>query len=165
MNKVTVLLIYDLPLVVMILAFPIIQCARTLRRNVANRKNVVAPNSDTHLVRVSDGAKMNSKIGANSSAPAEPIVSVKRVKQNSNGYLVLAFLTISATICWAPINIYYVMIIYFEITPPLVFHQVATILFSCQCVLDPVLFTLALSSIKNSLRRTFRCCRSPTTPF
>ncbi|OQV17642.1 hypothetical protein BV898_08266 [Hypsibius exemplaris] len=165
MKKVTVLLIYDLPLVVMILAFPIIQCAKTLRRNVANRKNVVAPNGDTHLVRVSDGIKMNSKMGANIEAPAKPAILVKRVKQNSNGYLVLVFLTISAIICWAPINSYHIMIIYFEITPPLVFHQVATILFSCQCVLDPVLFTLALSSIKNSLRRTFRCCGSPTTPL
>ena len=56
MNKVTVLLVYDLPLVVMILALPVIQIARILGRRKATALKI-GPNSlhDTYAVPVSEG--------------------------------------------------------------------------------------------------------------
>jgi hypothetical protein len=86
-----------------------------------------------------------------------PLKSEKvKPKTRSHGNLVLGLLVVSVAICWTPDTVYYLIITFTNMDAP-IYYQVATILFSCQTMLDPILFTVALKSLRQSLRRTFTC--------
>lgn len=77
----------------------------------------------------------------------------------SRGYLLLLLLIVSMTICWTPINVYFTWVGFRPDFDVPLFLQISTILFSCQTALDPILFTMALGRVRESLRRVFGCHR------
>jgi hypothetical protein len=165
----TQLLIYDLPLAVMLMAFPVIYFSRVIRRRSMRRNNAIVPTVASQSHEVSKpGSTMRSRVGAlagaqqqgasgsNAVAPASnTIAPVKKVK-TSHGYLVLALLTISVSICWTPSLVFYTVLTFIDIFDP-TYYIVVTILFSCQTMLDPLLFTMALPSLRESLSHLFSC--------
>jgi 7 transmembrane receptor (rhodopsin family) len=184
-NVASSLLIFDWPEVLILLAFPIIYFTRKLRQKAAKRANIVAPSnmsSVTHFREQCTGLSnersrikektMNVDIcdaltasGSNNARASDPVPTqaVKRVhlmagsqkkKSKSHGNLVLGLLALSVTICWTPDTVYYIIITFIDMDAP-IYYQVATILFSCQTMLDPILFMVALKSLRQSFRRTF----------
>jgi cysteinyl leukotriene receptor 1 len=152
-NKVTEVVIWMPPPVGLLATSVIIQLTRLIRRRrPANPRNIVLP-IDVNTVPTSvqlQPATSNRKTLAQS----EPSQNrVPNSRQKSHGHLVLMLLTMSTTICWLPMFIYFFLLTFEGIHLPNVCFQLFTILASCQHMLDPLLFTFALKSLRDSLRR------------
>jgi hypothetical protein len=185
-NLVSSLVIFDWPEVLILLAFPIIHFTRKLRRKAAKRANNVAPSNmhsvtyfreqyagfsqersqvkdrtaktDIRDLQCASGSGADHIVDAVGRKPYQvPVKSMEmKTKSKSRGNIVLCLLVVSVAICWTPGTIYYLLVTFINIDEP-IYYQVATILFSCQTMLDPILFTIALTSLRQSLRRTFTC--------
>jgi 7 transmembrane receptor (rhodopsin family) len=184
---ITSVIVFDWPWVVMLLALPIIYFTKKMRRKAANlHKNVVAPSSMNPLPyattskqqkpseEVTEEAKkcQNTPDGVQIACASVMVYNVKsavnqvtfkpgtvKSRRKSHGYLLLGLLVVSVAVCWTPYLIFYLLVPFMKIDAP-TFYQVATILFSCQTLLDPILFTMAIGSLRDSLRRIVLCIRS-----
>ncbi|OWA51980.1 hypothetical protein BV898_16437 [Hypsibius exemplaris] len=79
----------------------------------------------------------------------------------SSKYIILALLTISVAVCSAPMMAYFLLVGLVPGYWDQAYLQLAALLFSCQTVLDPVLFLLALERLRKSLL-CLLTCRKPT---
>ena len=68
------------------------------------------------------------------------------------GLFLLTLLTISVTICWMPIDIYYTMSSMTTDLDMPVFFRTAEILFSLQTTIDPILFTLSMKNLRGAIK-------------
>jgi hypothetical protein len=185
-NLVSSLVIFDWPEILMLLAFPIIHFTRKSRQKAAKRTDIVAPgkmHSITHLreqctglrhggshikekitnVDICDaltasgsGVVRASDVVDGQAVQRIPLMGGQReISSKSHGNLVLGLLALTVAVCWTPYTIYYTLVIFIDIDTP-IYYQVATILFSCQTMLDPILFMFALKSLRQSFRRTLK---------
>ncbi|OQV19854.1 hypothetical protein BV898_06124 [Hypsibius exemplaris] len=115
---------YLAPSVVILLAFPTILFAKL--------------NGDLHLE--------STRIERQST---QIVVEAKR----KGRYIMLATLTVSVTVCWTPSLVYYALVYFRENFWVSTFYQVAIVLFTCQTMLDPVLFILTFNRIWEALKR------------
>ena len=176
----TQLLIFDLPEITMVLAFPIIHFTRLLRR----RKTLLPVNDDILPVAGSQGTEQTGASNRRRSSAlrgtqvAPPGVAGSGFNQalskyrnslgvpptgqgfgrdrrarlfHSKGYVVLMLLTVSVTVCWTPIAMFYNLITFMTFGSPML-YEVGTMLFMCQTMLDPIIFTLALKKLRRALR-------------
>ena len=61
-------------------------------------------------------------------------------RRESHAYTVLALLTVSAVVCWTPLDTFYTMELFVNTDGYTTFYQVAAILHAFQVVMDPCLF-------------------------
>lgn len=86
---------------------------------------------------------------------------LQRADPRSYGFAVLTLLTCSATICWTPATVIFLVHSFKPIKYSMIF-QIALTLFSIQPILDPILFTIALADLRRAFRKTF-CVRKRVT--
>jgi hypothetical protein len=163
-NKVIQIIIWMPPPVGLLVTFIIIHLTRLIRRRrAADRRNAVIPMGRRLQVEQLLPTASNLLTSTQLQPPQSdkktlpeseaPQNRVPIVRQKSHGHLVLILLTISTTICWFPLFIYYVVLAFSGIFLPDLCYQIFTILASCQVMLDPLLFTFALKSLRDSLCR------------
>ncbi|OQV15774.1 putative Melanopsin [Hypsibius exemplaris] len=183
--EIVIEVIYWLPQIVMLATFPITWCAkRSQRKRVhGTAGSMAAGATQVQPEEEFDGTKAGSiqiqmQSGSNftvmrsqqpsieaNSIVAQPVtqpvtthvnVAARSKRGNSHGFLVLALLTVSVCICWTPNNVFYTISFIYVIDDP-VFYDIQTVLFILQTAIDPIIFTLALSSVRAGLLRLFRC--------
>ncbi|OQV23104.1 hypothetical protein BV898_03149 [Hypsibius exemplaris] len=81
----------------------------------------------------------------------ETMTTTHAVRRRTHGNALLALLTLTVTVCWTPIDVYYALTLFIPGYDVPVYYQVASVLFSLQTILDPIMFTLALSNLRRSL--------------
>jgi len=170
-NRVAQLLFYNCPHLVMILALPVVYFARRRRRLLrmsrisANLTKKVTVSADHHLAAnstrlrnrgdnesVSQGrGQLSNHVVAHLSSP---VVSISVAR--SHGYILLVLLTVSVTICWTPIDALYTLKSEIaDFKAPQSYYQLAVVLFSFQTTVDPIIFTLAVKSLRDIFRHSF----------
>ncbi|OWA51973.1 hypothetical protein BV898_16431 [Hypsibius exemplaris] len=149
-SNVNCLVVYMLPLCVVLTSCPLVVVNRVLRaRQRLNR-------------RVEAGLSIDRRL---SRAVSRGMPSAKR--DGSNKFTILALLTISVAMCSLPEMIFFLLVGFVPgFWQPTVF-QVTAHLYSCQTILDPILFGLALERLQNSLFKLCGPCkprdRAPST--
>ena len=164
-DNVTQILFYNVPHLVMLVTLLVI-CIASMKQ--ARLRNRVTPD---HFSRRATGMK-TAAANSDAAAPEKPFSDSRESQsrtapqQNSlrksltmaprrrplRGLFLLTLLTISVTICWTPIDVYYTM---YSISPGLdtpVFARVAEILFSLQTTIDPILFTLSMRNLRSAIK-------------
>ncbi|OWA50741.1 hypothetical protein BV898_15247 [Hypsibius exemplaris] len=88
-----------------------------------------------------------------------PVVP-RPASQRTNSFAVLVALTISVAICWTPNVVYTAMRVVGNAKQdvPATFLKAQLMLFTVEVVLDPILFALALRSLRDGLRGVLRGC-------
>ncbi|OWA51130.1 hypothetical protein BV898_15627 [Hypsibius exemplaris] len=127
------LFIFDTPPLLMIIAL-IVTCASFCKRR--RKQNTLHPTTTS------------AAIGSHHQPSSAPI---RRKKSHNNHLLVLIFLTISVNGCWTPLNVYFTLSLFGKRFEGAAFFRAGNVLFSCQTMLDPILFALALSRIRKEL--------------
>lgn len=153
----------------MLVAFPVIFISRALRRRVLGRRNAVQVSgqhtrpSDLSRGRPVQTSRLSRSQASNQQADVthrppevEHSQAQQRTPKKSRGFFVLGLLTISVTVCWAPAMVFYTLGYFIQVQAPTVYEAVV-IIYSFQTMLDPILFTMALKSLRVALRHTFSC--------
>ncbi|OQV15772.1 hypothetical protein BV898_10026 [Hypsibius exemplaris] len=176
--EIAIQVIYWLPEIVMLAAFPVTWCANRSQRSRVHGTAVVADKAvavvatnvlsqhevgRTQIPSESNFADSQQKHPSNIAINTVYVQSGTRVALNaaskrgkSHGFLVLALLTVSVCICWTPNNIFYTISFLYVIENP-VFSDLLGMFFILQTALDPIIFTLAMSSLRAGLRRMVGC--------
>ena len=164
------MLLYDIPLGFLILAYPVI-CLSQLRRRV--RRN--------RLIRLSMSRDLGNQLRtAREVITMHPVYGHTRLlglrARRSNAFLVLTLLTLSNCLFLMPLTVAYnlstSMFVRYELereaathSAPELLYTVATMLFYAQAVADPILFTLALDDVRCAALSTLRSVCSSMFPF
>ncbi|OQV13503.1 hypothetical protein BV898_12250 [Hypsibius exemplaris] len=148
-------LIFNVPLASMILAYPVI-CYRQWKRS---RRAIVAPQemqqmrtANTAVTSQHEKTLENPATGTVAGRSMRP---TKKPKRKSQAFLVLTCVTISMVVAWLPSIVYYTIILHRKVNWP-GFQQAATVLWYVESVIDPVLFTCAVTDLRNEFRRLIR---------
>ncbi|OWA51155.1 hypothetical protein BV898_15649 [Hypsibius exemplaris] len=174
------IVVYILPVCVVLSSFPVVVACKALRSERKRRRSSRLGSDDLYVHKsVSHllGQPMDRRITAPSlivgynkqvrerqsdvsrKQSKDPVIASSRAVCGcwSSKYIILALLTISVAICSAPDMLYFLLV---GIIPGFwnqTYLQLATLLFSCQTVLDPILFVLALERLRKSLLRMINC--------
>ncbi|OWA50760.1 hypothetical protein BV898_15266 [Hypsibius exemplaris] len=146
------IVVFDIPMVIIILAYPII-CYRTVGLQGAARGRV-------RKLRV---ANLSTNSGTVSMAGA--VVGLKmtlrqRLRRMRKGrgpaFIVLTLMTLCALICYVPNQVYFTYVIFFgDDWPDLL--RVGNILFALAGVADPLFLVLSLNDLRKKLTKMCRC--------
>ena len=159
---VTQVLFFFLPHLVMLFALPIFCCAQAVRRRQQRGKyhrNVIQP--------VATPKTPHHHVAPPADVP-DPMANLIRPvadlgqKDHACRCSLLTVLTISITVCWTPIEVYYALGLIMTDFDVGLYYEGATMLFSFQATLDPILFTLSLKSVRLAFRGL---CRSRSISF
>ncbi|OQV19859.1 hypothetical protein BV898_06129 [Hypsibius exemplaris] len=145
---------YLLPTVVILLAFPTILGAKILRR--MNGAAVGPKSADISAV---GGLPMVPKVRQRSVPTDQPSV-LENARRATGKYHMLAALTVSVTVCWSPLLIFFSLVHFRPRYWDTTWFQVGTVMYTCQTMLDPVLFTLTFSRVWEALKRLLTDCYS-----
>ena len=146
---VSEILFFNLPHLVMLISLPIVVVTRLSRQRQGIRgRNVVVPVGGLTIRRdalTPTETIPNIAVILSQQPQTLTTPTVKAVyKRKSYGFFLLILLTCSVTMCWTPIDLWY---IFKSQNPRLdspLFFQVSEILFSIQTTMDPIVFALAL---------------------
>ncbi|OWA51906.1 hypothetical protein BV898_16367 [Hypsibius exemplaris] len=141
-NVTASLLIYTLPVVVVWVAFVVVVLHTIMR--IRRRKRALRPR-DVPLAGMSlDGTRTIPATNTTATtATKEPPGKNPRWRS----YTVLTLLTVSVTVCYMPRTIYAGLRLFIPSISDPFFFQVASMLFACQLILDPILLTLTMGKI------------------
>ncbi|OQV17887.1 hypothetical protein BV898_08018 [Hypsibius exemplaris] len=145
------LMLYDIPLASLILAYPLI-CFFEVRRRVRHNRLILADTGDL------------SPHGRGSDSPASAVMGqqepqrCKRArKQSSTAFVVLTMLTLSNCLFMLPLTVEYNWSVFGGLGLKKLpgFYEISNMLFYSQAVFDPILFTLALTDLHATFQQTF----------
>ncbi|OWA53215.1 hypothetical protein BV898_17648 [Hypsibius exemplaris] len=156
------ILFFLLPHGVITAALPVIQIVKR-RRGAGAKINIVQPLAEGRMGEPTNRTPASVfGIAAVNDIPQFPKASFlgmtaaagKRADNNGRfrGYVLLLLMTITIAACWTPMEVYYVLSDIDSSFSAPIFFEVASVLFSCQAALDPLLFTLALRNIRREIR-------------
>ena len=167
-SSFTSLLIYTVPIAVVLLSFATVTVDRVVRkrRQVSRRSaNLVG------VLPVSSHGNTTSTLATGSSRDGRGLVMVEGrppppmgtgnefrrrrsgMRVRSHKYLVLALLTASVTVCYLPRTAYFVVKMCLPSFGVPAYFEAASILYSCEVLVDPILFTLTLDQLWEALKR------------
>ena len=165
-SPLAALLVYTAPIMVVLLSFAVVIVDRVVRngrqkaRRSANVIGILPAVGHTNVGCVT-AATISATVGGGA---LEPFPSALAAGQeavwrpvHSHKYLVLALLTASATVCYMPRTVYILVNMCLPEYGAPTYYEVASILYSCELVVDPILFTLTLDQLREALKR--RLCR------
>ncbi|XP_055349163.1 alpha-2B adrenergic receptor-like [Paramacrobiotus metropolitanus] len=137
-------LIYNLAEIIVVFAYPVI-CFYRIRS-----RKIVKVTTGNSVPANSNPADTNSAEASNISNKPSQFAGEKK-KERSYAFMVLTLMTCSVAVFWTPIMVFYGLAPYgyFNYT----FYQVARAVYSWECVLDPILFAVAMKDIWKSARR------------
>ncbi|XP_055330412.1 substance-K receptor-like [Paramacrobiotus metropolitanus] len=125
-EQLTMILIYDVPVVFMISAYAVL-CFKEFHRREAVAGLVYS------VVTL-------GTLG----------IKIKKKKAKRTGFLVLTALTISVAVCWTPYEMYFTVGTFMDIDVPMM-REVGFTLNSLQPLLDPILFVITMSDLRKTL--------------
>ncbi|OWA54311.1 hypothetical protein BV898_18719 [Hypsibius exemplaris] len=171
------IVVYDLPGALMIVAYPFI-CYKQWRR-----KRAVNPKSRREAVQIvgqalnaSQGQRRNPstvaiKLTNRSTQMASHTVSqgqassgtgsnsrqvpAPRIRRRSNGFLLLTLVTLSMIVVWLPTLVYYTVIMFVTINSWPTLEQGVLVMLFLEAVVDPLLFTMAVTDLRNEFKKLF----------
>lgn len=145
---------YDLPTLVVFSVYPTVciwLCSRRKARQVRhetisnNIRQISGHLGVSQVPRPSQGITSSREKGRDKAA-------------SSHGFLILTLMTFCVLACYTPLQLVYTVGIYFETAIPGLYRP-AAVLYELIAVIDPILFVLALSDLRNAFRRTYLHCR------
>ncbi|OQV18807.1 hypothetical protein BV898_07064 [Hypsibius exemplaris] len=152
-------IVFNNPQLIMVLSLITVLVMRHIREGKKKLRRVEpAPINNTAITGISPSTSLKfpqpsqraSTNGERSSA--QGTAKVVAAKRESNAYTVLGLLTISAVVCWTPLDALYTLEIFSTEQYP-TFYQVAAILHAFQVVLDPIMFVVSSPNMRMNLRR------------
>ena len=161
-GPLTALLVYTAPIVVVLLSFTVVMVDRVVRNRRKMRQrsaNVVGilPGAGHTNAGCVTAATVSFTVGGGAIELFPPALAAgqKAVRRPvySHKYMVLALLTASATVCYMPRTAYVMVNIFLPKFEVPVYYEVTSILYSCELVVDPILFTLTLDQLWQALKR------------
>ncbi|OQV12711.1 hypothetical protein BV898_13032 [Hypsibius exemplaris] len=158
-DTVAQLLFFHFPHLVMLIALAIVTRAKWKKHRARRiRNNVVVPSGLRRLPLSNVNGPSSNHTSADRTAGSQrPIASLRpNPKRESHGYRLLVLLTVSVTVCWTPIDIYFTLAGQLNNFDMPIFYQVSAVLFSFQTTMDPIIFTLAVKTLREALRNLFR---------
>ncbi|OQV17560.1 hypothetical protein BV898_08331 [Hypsibius exemplaris] len=135
--KASKLILFNLPELIMLLAFPVIGIGQVRRWRKRRSMGVV------HQQQANQGNHVAVVV----------VQTQPSIQKRSHGMMVLAMLTVSVAVCWTPNIMYFTILTFRRISPPEEFVVAQHVLFSCQMILDPILFVLGLRSLREGVKR------------
>ncbi|XP_055344692.1 5-hydroxytryptamine receptor 2A-like [Paramacrobiotus metropolitanus] len=129
---------YNIPIAVMLLAYPFICYKRWQREHAGNAVRpvpaITVQSSDTHSL---SSVKIPPLQRSRSHPP----------RGRTHSFVLLSLLTCSVAVNWIPIQVYYTAILFTDADLSRLFH-VGTVLWSLQAALDPLYFTVVFTDIR-----------------
>ena len=168
-DRVIQQLSYSIPHYVMIVTLFVIVAVR-MKRFREDKLNVISPESMPRPRAVPTtlqvGESSPSAVVVFHSATTNghgndgdvPTLRIKRVRRRRfRGLFLLTLLTISVTVCWTPLNVYYTLGMggVEKDVDMALFLSVAKILFAFQMTVDPVLFALSMRNLRRAIKAQF----------
>ena len=150
-------ILYDIPLSILILAYPVI-CFTEVRRRVRRSRLVQlvsAKRGNNSSVQMAPLSRPSLQIAVDNTGSTPPGVG----RHNSNAFIVLTILTVSNCVFLMPLTVAYNLSTAFLAGESPRWqarwsldqlYVVAPMLFYAQAVLDPLLFTLALKDLRST---------------
>ncbi|XP_055348562.1 D(1C) dopamine receptor-like [Paramacrobiotus metropolitanus] len=154
------ILIFDVPIVVVVLSYPFLLYKQTKRskRKWLDEMTKSVVNRVQPSTRLSGGAQSGATETAVNKAPQEKAPK----KESARPFLVLTLLTTSVFLLWTPNQTYWTVVCF---VPPtwdahaVPIRNIVSAMGAFQPVLDPVLFALSLQSFRTGISRFFRACQ------
>lgn len=145
-------ILFVLPNFSILVAYPII-----FRKQSGYRRRIVGRN----IINFHKSVNVQARPNRGDSAPetGEAIVDIIRlarsVRRTNRGFAVLTLLTASVLICWTPLTIFYTVSCFVGSIQTLSSFQMAGLLFLLEAIADPILFSLAIQTLRDTLKTIF----------
>ncbi|OWA50875.1 hypothetical protein BV898_15378 [Hypsibius exemplaris] len=146
-TNVDAVVVYITPLLAIVLSFGIVMVGKVVRSraSITRKRSAVQPRSVASRTGIEE-ATQNShpETGAvmgNSSRPR---------RRRSFKYIMLTLLTVSFVVCSAPETIYFFLVGFVPNFWIQEWFQVASLLFSCQSLVDPIIFVLTMDKLRTA---------------
>ncbi|XP_055352479.1 5-hydroxytryptamine receptor 1D-like [Paramacrobiotus metropolitanus] len=159
-NLIMIVLLFVTPLVVMVVSYPFIYYKYRVRRHELQRlrplplSQLTIPskitNNDSQLPQHSLERKPTGT--QHSQGASKSAIKLEIAKSNSQTMLILTMLTTSATICWTPNIVVFMVYTFIPFPEDLTVFSVVAFIFSVQLLMDPVLFVISLSDLREAFR-------------
>ncbi|OQV17554.1 hypothetical protein BV898_08325 [Hypsibius exemplaris] len=148
---------FSLPVLVMVLAYPVI-CYKMWTRGAVARRGRIQPLSSTSGVMV---VSYHEKV----TEPNSPDVGRSSNGAGGDGdqrntpswrsFWVLTIATVGMLVFWMPSNVFYTAQMFQDVSRWTGLADAGTVLLFVESVTDPILFTLALRDLRTAFMRTF----------
>ena len=159
------LVLYDLPLVLVVLLYPVIFYKSFVGNRQRRRIRTVNEASQWVTRHVSRAASENNDpvVTSPTSAlnSAQSPGCCRRPQYGSvSGFVTLTLTTLSAVTCLAPSEVYFTLLLVFNIELSAQYYAIVKVMQSLTVVSDPVLIVLANPELRTLFKNwlTFRCC-------
>lgn len=174
-KSVTTLLVLDLPVVIILLAYPYIWWMRRRRnkihQNLLTATNIPADNElsiwQTH--EAEGGRKESFAVSGYRNRKSKGLLSnaeatVKSTLTKSRAFTVLTLMTLSIFCCWLPITIFGNILVFIDVSTVTVLAVVPYVsaISNFQAVADPIFFVIVMDDLRVAVRKSFRqwICRA-----
>ncbi|OWA50171.1 putative G patch domain and KOW motifs-containing protein [Hypsibius exemplaris] len=166
-SNVTDIVLYITPLCVVLISFPIVMVNKGLRARTRpgrlthrQRANVVLNRGIAHDITPQTAGKVRSDGQLDTAGSVRPLPNMSGPSGNAQGisgghrgqkmtnkYLLLALLTGSVAVFMVPYMVYFLLMGFVDSFWNQTYFQVAGMLYTCQTVVDPIVFVLTLDKL------------------
>ncbi|GAV01109.1 hypothetical protein RvY_11871 [Ramazzottius varieornatus] len=151
------MLIFNLPIVIVLLVFPVV-CWKAFRVPAVRVRpkvetNITSRQTATRPIEAGTVAKTGGQDANNVEGPvANPAIKVSLRKINRN-FIVLCLMTIGVLARFAPDQVYFTLLL-FNINVPGI-HPIGSMLFEFISILDPIWLVLTLTELRSAFHRVY----------
>ena len=146
-----VFVIFDLPIVIITLAYPLLyfkQCSRLRRKQQQNQVNEA-------VIDESSQPKSRNENHQFSVDPGRIILAIKlNSLEHSRSFIVATAMTVTSFLLWTPNQVYYTVFVFGgdKVTYSQIVDDLTSLLYFLQAVVDPLVFILTLNDLKLVLK-------------
>ncbi|OWA51983.1 hypothetical protein BV898_16440 [Hypsibius exemplaris] len=143
------IVMFIVPLCGIVLSFPVVMASKAHR----DRKRRTAPQRLSDRSTAANQGHVIPTEGTDGCPRSQTRIVIgndTRQRKASNKYLVFTAMTASVIVCSAPDLIYYLLVGFVPKFWNHTFYQVAGLVYSCETVVDPILFVVALDKLRKT---------------